>query len=168
MDLQKKNKKKLIKNSITFTYFEKLPYYCSIVSLILFLLQSCSGNYCTQITSIIKEKYKQTPREEIVLDLSQVFEFEWDILYICGPYGFEQELSSTIGFDSQYSYVEEGETLLAFVKGDKVVEEKLISCEYIGFVNSNEAECFEIKNSDSKLIVKKISGKDQNYMLRKN
>lgn len=90
-------------------------------------------------------------------------------MYICGPYGFDQKISRSIGFDTQYEYVKEGKTLFAFIKKDKVVEEKLIDCNKISFFDENEkeSECLKIKFSDAKFKVKNLSEKGQNYWLYK-
>lgn len=153
---------------MNFMDFKKLLIYLSIIPVIFFLL-SCSNDYCNQITGKIKNKYRQGLEEEAVLDLNEVFEFEWDVLYVCGPYGFDQEISDSIGFETQYDYVVEGETLFSFIKDNKVVEERLISCNGIGFVNDNEekSECLEIKSSNAKFKIKNLSKDGQNYILRK-
>lgn len=136
-----------------------------VFSFILFC-SSCSNDYCDKITKQIKEK-QQYYKEEIILDLNETFEFEWDTLYVCGPYGFNQEISPFIGFNSKYDYVKEGQTLFAFVKKDKVVEEKLINCNRISFFNESkeDSECLIIKSSDAKFKVKNLSEKGQNYWL---
>lgn len=138
-----------------------------VVSFML-LCSSCSNDYCDTITKQIKEK-QEFSKEEIMLDLNEIFEFDWDTLYVCGPYGFDQEVSSFIGFNTQYDYVKEGETLFAFIKKDKVIEEKLISCNKIGFFKekAEESECLVIKSSDAKFKVKNLSQKSQNYWLNK-
>lgn len=136
-----------------------------IISFI-FFCSSCSNNYCDKIARQINEKQKDS-KEEVILDLNDVFAFEWDSLYICGPYGFDQEASRSIGFDTQYNYIEEAEILFAFIKKDKVVEEKLINCNRIGFFNESkeDSECLIIKSSDAKFKVKNLSEKGQNYWL---
>lgn len=138
-----------------------------IVQVLLFLF-SCSNDYCNQITDKINIKYQQDSEDEITLDLNEVFDFEWDTLYICGPYGFDQEISLSIGFKTQYDYVKEGETLFTFIKDDKLVEEKLINCNSISFFHSNEyvSECIKIKSSDATFKVKSLSNKRKNYILR--
>ncbi len=138
------------------------------IILIVFFLQSCSDDYCSQIMNKIDDKYKQDLREEIVLDLNEVFDFEWDVLYVCGPYGFKQEISNSIGFESQYDYASEGETLFSFLKNNVVIEEMLIDCDGINFINdNNEGECLEIKSSNAKFKVQNLTKGGQNYILRK-
>lgn len=134
-----------------------------VVSFMLFC-SSCSNDYCDVIIKQIKEKQEYS-KEEIMLDLNEIFEFEWDTLYVCGPYGFDQEISPFIGFNTQYDYIKEGQTLFAFIKKDKVIEEKFISCNKIGFFkeSTEESECLIIKSSDAKFKVKNLSGKSQNY-----
>src|SRR5690554_4452788 len=110
MDLPRKNKKKYIMNNrMIFTILKRLLLFTSFL-LFVFSLQSCGGDYCSQIVDKIDYKYQQESKEEIELDLNQIFDFEWDTIYICGPYGFEQEISNYIGFESKYNYVSEGET----------------------------------------------------------
>lgn len=134
-----------------------------IISLSLF---SCSDNYDDKIISYVEIKYGKN-FEESEVDLNDVFDFEWDILYVCGTYGFDQEISNSIGFNTQYDYVKEGKTLFAFIKNDKVVEEKLISCNRISFFDDDESECLKIKSSDAKFKVKNLPEKGQNYWLYK-
>lgn len=138
-----------------------------IISFAFFCL-SCSNNYCDKIARQINEK-QENSKKEVILDLKEVFTFEWDSLYICGPYGFDQETFRSIGFNTQYDYIEEGETLFAFIKNDKVVEEKLINCNRISFFNEikEDSECLIIKSSDAKFKVKNLSEKGQNYWLYK-
>lgn len=136
-----------------------------IISFI-FFCSSCINNYCDKIARRINEKQGDS-KGEVKLDINEVFAFEWDSLYICGPYGFKQEISRSIGFNSQHDYTKEGETLFAFIKKNKVVEEKLINCNKIGFFNESKenSECLIIKSSDAKFRVKNLSEKDQNYWL---
>lgn len=155
-------------NRMNFTNLKRLLLSTTFILFIPFL-QSCSSNYCSQIMSKINDKYQQESKEEIVLDLNGVFEFEWDVLYVCGPYGFEQEISSnSLGFESQYDYVSEGETLFSFIKNNVVIKEMLLDCDGIDFVRENDKkECLEIKSSNAKFKVKNLTEGGQNYILRK-
>lgn len=148
--------------------FTKIYRKILLIISFIFLCSSCSNNYCDKITKQIKEKQEYS-KEEIILDLNEIFDFEWDTLYICGPYGFNQELSPNIGFNTHYNYVKEGQTLFAFVKKDKVIEERLINCSRISFFNESEeeSECLVIKSSEAKFKVKNLSEKGQNYWLYK-
>lgn len=148
----------------------KRPLLYVLLVLVMFLLQSCNGDYCSQMKNKINDKYQQEGlKEEIVLDLNKVFDFEWDVLYVCGPYGFEQEISNSIGFESQYDYVSEGETLFSFIKNNEVIEERLINCNGIAFVSENKgnSECIVIKSTSAKFKVKNLTKGGQNYILRK-
>lgn len=139
-----------------------------LITLFILFFSSCSNNYCDKITKQI-EKKQEYSKEEFLLDLNEVFDFEWDILYICGPYGFNQEVTSFIGFSTRYDYVKEGQTLIAFIQNDKVIEEKLINCNKISFFDESEkeSECVKIKSSEAKFKVKSLSEKNQSYWLYK-
>lgn len=164
--LQMRNKKKLKKNKQM--NFPKL--YKKLISFLVipftFFYLSCSNNYCDKITKTIIEK-QEFSKEDIVLDLNEIFDFEWDTLYICGPYGFNQEISKSIGYDTRFNYVSEGEILFAFIEKNVIVEEKLIYCENISFFNENpnESECIKIKSSDAKFKIKKTSETNQSFLL---
>lgn len=150
-----------------FIYFKKL--LTDSLILIIFFLQSCTYDYCSQIVDSIENKYPQELKGEMFLDLNEVFEFEWDVLYVCGPYGFDQEISANFrSFESQYDYVLEGETLFSFLKNNVLVEELLIDCKKVTFAFDNEStECIEIKSSKAKFEVKKITLGEPNYLLIK-
>lgn len=155
-------------NRMNFTNLKRLLLSTTFILFIPFL-QSCSSDYCSQIVSKINDKYQQESKEEIILDLNEVFDFEWDTIYVCGPYGFDQEISNSIGFESKYDYVSEGETLFSFLKNNVVIEEMLIDCDKMGFVrDSDKEECLEIKSSNAKFKVKNLAqGDGQNYLLRR-
>lgn len=153
---------------MNYTILKRLLLFTSCFLFVL-SLQSCFSDYCSQIVNKIDNKYKQESKEEIELDLNEIFDFEWDTIYVCGPYGFEQEISNSIGFESKYDYVFEGETLFSFIKNNTVVEEMRISCNKMAFVHDNEKEeCLIIKSSNAKFIVRNLTkGKRKNYLLRK-
>lgn len=155
-------------NRINFKNLKRLLISATFILFILFL-QSCSNDYCSQIVSKINDKYQQESKEEITLDLNKVFDFEWDTIYVCGPYGFDQEISSSIGFESKYDYVSEGETLFSFLRNNVVIEEMLIDCDKMGFVRDNDkTECLKIKSSSAILKVKNLANENgQNYLLRR-
>ncbi len=61
-----------------------------------------------------------------VIDLATIADFEWESLYIFGPYTPVDEIDRALGFrwnDARYTRIDmlDGIALLVFVKGDEVV-----------------------------------------------
>jgi len=91
--------------------------YITIISL---FLCSCTNEYCDRLKVTIDEIYNSEQSESII-NLREVYNFEWDVLYIFKEYEQPEDISEIIGFDCKCDKVPDLEEMYLFVKDSKIV-----------------------------------------------
>ena len=73
------------------------------------------------------------------VNLQELTEFEWDLLYVFGPYTSKKEIEEVIGFESDNitdNMADESTTYLLFVKDNAVVANICGSADSLGYTFS--------------------------------
>lgn len=137
-----------------------------VVGCITFFFISCS-DYCDEIIDHSKTKFGNDFEEGEVY-LKEVYDFDWDKLYIFQPLQHQSEISKTIGFDCECETVPDDTWLYLFIKKNKIVKEKYTTCANINFLDAHSGKgSYEIVSSKSKFKINR-SKKNKNYYLLKS
>jgi hypothetical protein len=80
---------------------------------------SGSGDLSTRLTEAVKKK--RSTKKEVFIEMDKLTDFEWDKLYLFGPYTPSSHIEDTLGFKWRKKEVPEGVTLLIFTLDSRVV-----------------------------------------------
>lgn len=130
----------------------------------LFTLMSCNDTPEDKIISYAKEKYGNDFKEGII-DLSDVFNFRWDKMYVFSPLSYPEDISKAIGFEYDGEIVPDDNYLLLFIKDSSIVKQYPYYRIRIGFSDDNYTGVYVVEHNDAKYNVV-FRGKD-NYWLYK-
>lgn len=123
--------------------FFAIPISLIVIALLAYLL--LSGTF----TRIALEKaIVQQAHETGEVNISEVTSFDWDLMYIFGPYISEETINETLGFDAwnYNSALHDGLQLLLFVKNQEVVQYLKME-RSPDFVNNKSIQVFTPKNA---------------------
>jgi len=135
-------------------------------TLILVLFLSISCNSSTPSNSIInyaKKKYG-TNFQEGTVDISKIFNFQWNQLYIFPPLTYPEDIKNATGLDYNEGVVPDDNYLFMFVYKGRIEKKYIYSHIKIGF-SDNHNGMYLIKKSDALYNMRKL-GSD-NYWLYK-
>ncbi|WP_461302224.1 hypothetical protein [Aureisphaera sp.] len=108
----------------------------------------CSNEYCNELHSAVVDIYNPDTDKNIV-DLKEVYDFEWDILYIFKEYEHPDTISEIIGFDCHCEQVGDSEEMYLFVKDNLVVEIDTGECDGYSLSTNITICCDGAKRIDS-------------------
>lgn len=133
-----------------------------LISLTLFILSCTNSYYCSKIIKHSKSTFgKDFTKGEI--ELSKVFSFNWDTLYVFGAYDHPSEISNAIGFDCKCDIVPDGKDLFLFVYKNEIIKKEVVECMNMTFDGkSNRTSVFKISNDSSKFTIR---NNDEYYTL---
>lgn len=129
------------------------------------LLASCSKTPSDQIINYTEEKYGANFKEENI-DLSKVFGFKWQTLYIFSPLMYPENIEKEIGFKYNGQVVKDNNYLFLFIDENKIIKEYTYSDIKIGFSDNTNTGVYKISFEKSKYRIKKIG--TNNYWLYKD
>lgn len=130
---------------------------------IIFILFSCSKNPSDRIIEYTQKKYGKNFKEGNV-ELSEVFKFKWNKLYIFCPLTYPEDIKKETGFRYDGPIVKDDNYLFAFVYDGKIVKSYTYSNIKIGF--SDDTTCvYKVGYSNSYFKIKKLG--ENNYWLTK-
>ena len=95
--------------------------------LLVFFTSSCTS--CGEFSSKIKKLYKDEQIGKPVIDLKDVFKFEWDTLYIVHENNGKDYIEQYLNVDCDCDYVPDGTFMYLFVKDKKLVKKSIQSCQ---------------------------------------
>ena len=132
---------------------------------IYFTFQSCSDSLCDSLYTAVDEIYN-SKNDLKEVDLSEVYSFKWDTLYIFTEYAGPEFINETIGFSCDCEGIEEEhEKLYLFVKDKKVAKQEVGKCDGYSIKTTLSICC----DGDQKVGVKNaqfsISGSRMKYHL---
>jgi len=144
---------------------EKYIYLLVLIAgmLLVFSLSSCKKNYCNDIIRYAKAEFGSNINQKQI-NLQQVYNFDWETLYIFHPWQHPDEISKAIGFDCNCNIVPEGKWLYLFIKQDRIIEQNTIECLNFTFEGLHNGKgVLKITYSDSEFT---INSDDGYYVLK--
>jgi len=112
------------------------------------LLVSCRSSPSDQIIDYAKEKYGKGFIEGNI-DLKDIFQFQWEKLYIFSPLTYPKDIVAEIGFDYEGEIVPDNYYLFLFVQGNKMVKKHLYSNIKIGFNDNGNNGVYKIDQNNA-------------------
>lgn len=100
---------------------------------------------------------------ECVLDIAQVFDFEWDTLYIVDSMIYPEEISDAIGVNCECDLVTDNEKSVFFIKNGVIVKKYTTELFEITFGNKRKDGIIKIASYSSRFILKKRVFNDINH-----
>lgn len=119
------------------------------IFILFFLLTSCSKTPSDQIINYAEEKYGKNFKEGEI-DLSKIFDFEWQTLYIFSPLTYPEDVEKEIGFKYDGPIVKDDHYLFLFVKDNKIVKKYTYSNIKIGFSDNENMGVYKVNFNNSK------------------
>lgn len=138
-------------------------YKIIVTTLCMVSFLGCKPDTNTLITKYIEKNCSFTVQNDsCVIDIRNVFNIEWDTMYIFPSWSMEEDISSALGIHYQGSYVKDDTKRIIFVKDKKVVSEddyyesgqNTIEFEYTNWPDQR------IKYSTPMFTVKRMQEKD--------
>lgn len=118
------------------------------VAILSVIAVSCSDKYCDPIFNHVEE-FCSEENEQCIIELSQIYVSNWDLLYVFDSMMDPKEISKKIGFDCTCEIVPEGKRLVLFIADGSIVEKYLTDCYRLSFVDLNVNGIVEIERSKS-------------------
>ncbi len=132
------------------------------IALVFFI--SCNGTPDDKIIGYAKEKYGDDFKEGVV-DLSAVFNFQWDKMYVFDPLLYPEDISKAIGFKYDGEIVPDDNYLLLFVKDSSIVKQYPYYRIRIGFSDDNYTGVYKVEHKSAKYKVV-FRGKDDYWLYK--
>lgn len=137
--------------------------YISIFILV-FLFVSCRKTPSDQIINYTEKKYGENFKDGNI-DLSKVFNFEWQNLYIFPNWTSPEDVEKEIGFRYNGKIVKDDNYLFLFVNENKIIKKYTYSDIKIGFSDNANMGVYKIAFEKSKYKIKRIGA--DNYWFYK-
>lgn len=115
----------------------------------LFLFFSCNDTPRDKIIDYAKRKYGNDFKEGVI-DLSDVFNFKWDKMYMFSPLLYPEDITKEIGVNYKGGIVPDDNYLLLFVKDSMVVKEYPYFRLGIGFSDNNHTGVYMVDHENAK------------------
>lgn len=137
----------------------------SILVVIIFVI-SCTGNKRPDdlIIKYAKNKYGDRFTEGNI-DMSDIFKFKWEKMYIFPPLTYPEDVENEIGINYKNLIVKDNHYLFLFVDSNNITNQFLLSNLKVGFSDNTNKGINKILKKDAKYKIKYL-GKD-NYWLYK-
>lgn len=136
--------------------------------LVLTMLVSCQDNFSSQMIGAL-ESFNYSPDDSSYLAIKDVFNFNWDTLYIFDSMLYPDEISSTIGMPCDCDMVSDGSSLAIFILGDSIIEKELIRMDDYSFVKLRENGVSKIGwSAKFKVERKDLNGNYHYYLFKTN
>ncbi|MEL6191183.1 MAG: hypothetical protein AAFR66_04005 [Bacteroidota bacterium] len=100
--------------------------------LLVFICFSCYSHHSNSISHHIKEVCQDN--DECIFELSDVYDFPWDTMYIFSSYTFPQDVSSELGVDYQGDIVPDDLKLVIFTLDGEIISESYDEFRKVQFV----------------------------------
>ena len=133
-----------------------------VATLLLFI--SCNDTPKDKIIDYAKGKYGNDFKEGVI-DLSNVFDFKWDKMYMFSPLLYPEDITKAIGFTYKGGIVPDDNYLLLFTKDSMVVKEYPYFRLGIGFSDNNHTGVYMVEHKNAKYKVV-FRGKDDYWLYK--
>jgi hypothetical protein len=110
---------------------------------------SCNETPSDAIIRYAKEKYGNAFQEGYI-DLADVFNFQWDKLYIFSPLAYPEDIMRAIGFKYDGEIVPDDIYMFLFVNDSAITKEYRNHDVRIGFSDDPETGVYEVDRNNSK------------------
>lgn len=104
-------------------------------------------------------------KEDRIIDLKEVYDFEWDLLYIFKEFVEPENINEIIGFDCQCQIVPDSLELYIFIKKGAIVEKNLVETTGYDFNILNYLDLDRSIVVDSKKSKFKVQKENDYYLL---
>jgi len=128
-------------------YFFRLAICCIISS------NGCTNDFCSKIESKIAQNCLDSTHCQV--DLKQVYDFEWDYLYVLTVNTNSTEIESLTGYQEKDRYLYDNEELLLFTQKDSIIKKATIECNDIGFYDFFEVNYLKLARDTAKFNIQK-------------
>lgn len=125
---------------------------------------SCEESPSAKIIIYAKEKFGKDFKSGQI-DLSKVFKFKWEKMYLFSPLAFPEDVSKAIHIKYNGEIVPDNCYLFLFVGNNKIVKEYRTCYLRIGFSDNENTGVYEVSNINAKYEIKFLS--ENNYWLYK-
>lgn len=144
-------------------FINKSVWFSLNISLIVFIFSCSTNHYCNEIVEHIEKNCFENA-EKCKVDLKKVFSFDWDVLYVFTGYDDPLYISKVIGFDCECNIVPEYKKMYLFIKNEKIVQKKTLSCYEVQFIEMNNDEgTIQISSNQAEFKVEKSKRGNKNY-----
>ena len=138
--------------------------FALIISLFFFV--SCSNKYCDKIIESIKNQCVNE-EEECQVSFKEMFDLNWDTLYIFDSMLYPDEVSKALGTKYEGKIVPEGKSLFVLMYKGNIVREQKERCRDITFVDMKKDGVVIIQRQNAYMVKQKILNDREHYLLFK-
>ncbi|WP_299121068.1 hypothetical protein [uncultured Tenacibaculum sp.] len=122
--------------------------------IIFLIITSCSNGFCDDISKTISKEYKDS-KDINIIDMVNIYPFEWDELRIFKSFHTPRDISESLGFDCNCEPIYDGDAMYLFIKNGQIIRKGTEQCNNFIFTNSKNSKVF-INKETSKFEVKKV------------